>query len=504
MKNLFSNRKKTPTVLQMEVTECGAAALGMILAYYGKYVPLEQLRSDCGVTRNGSKASLIVKAARSYGLEAKGFRALIDQLDNFAAPMILFWNFTHFLVYEGHSRNKKHYYLNDPAVGPVTVDRETFEKSYTGVVLTFEPVENFTPSGTKFNIWKAIRPMLYGMKSTMGIIIWGGLLLVLPGVLIPGMMQFFVDQILPGKTGLLVPLLALFVATMLLQALLSYIVSYALHQGTLQLAINKTLGMLNYLFTLPAEFFSQRSSGDLQNRILLNSTAINSIFGTVLRARREDVGIFGRVDMQVDISRDILEADRLYDQAKRILGITDSFQGQRDATASSGVAKQLQIQQANGRLDSKRRMKNAAYADIDRTMFEFYLAYADEPRPATYMDVYGRRQNVAFNRYDFLERDEAGNYYYNDSYLFSADGTIDIEGDRETLWKETTANYQAGTYGDPALPQTRLIYWLNMERLHYPYAQENVERMQMEIERMTEPQQPQYANYGDYIRGGVQ
>lgn len=230
----------------------------------------------------------------------------------------------------------------------------------------------------------------------------------------------------------------------------------------------------------------------------------NSVFGTVLRARREDYNLFGRVDMQVDISRDILEADRLYDQAKRILGITDSFQGQRDATAASGFAKQLQIQQANGRLDSKRRMKNAAYADIDRIMFEFYLAYADEPRPATYMDVLGRRQNVAFNRYDFLERDEAGNYYYNDSYLFSADGTIDIEGDRETLWKENTANYQAGTYGDPTLPQTRLIYWLNMERLHYPYAQENVERIQMEIERMMAAQQPQYANYGDYIRGGVQ
>ena len=117
MKNLFSNRKKTPTVLQMEVTECGAASLGMILAYYGKYIPLEQLRSDCGVSRNGSKASLIVKAAKSYGLNAKGFRVLTDQLDSFDAPMILFWNFNHFLVYEGHSSNKKYYYLNAPAAG---------------------------------------------------------------------------------------------------------------------------------------------------------------------------------------------------------------------------------------------------------------------------------------------------------------------------------------------------------------------------------------------------
>ena len=281
MKNLFSNRKKTPTVLQMEVTECGAASLGMILAYYEKYVPLEQLRSDCGVSRNGSKASLIVKAAQSYGLEAKGFRVLTDQLDNFDAPMILFWNFNHFLVYEGHSRNKKYYYLNDPATGPLTVDRETFEKSYTGVALTFAPGKDFKKSGSKFSIWSALRPMLRGMKNTMSVIIWGGILLVLPGILIPGMMQFFVDQILPGKSGLLVPLLALFVITMLLQAILSYIVAYTLNRGKLQLAVNKTLGMLNYLFTLPSEFFSQRSSGDLQNRVQLNSTVVNSIFGTV-------------------------------------------------------------------------------------------------------------------------------------------------------------------------------------------------------------------------------
>ncbi len=281
MKNLFSNRKKTPTVLQMEVTECGAASLGMILAYYGKYVPLEQLRSDCGVSRNGSKASLIVKAAQSYGLEAKGFRVLTDQLDNFDAPMILFWNFNHFLVYEGRSRNKKYYYLNDPATDSLTVDRETFERSYTGVALTSSPGDNFKKGGSKFSILQALRPMLRGMKDTMGIIIWGGLLLVLPGILIPGMMQFFVDQVLPGKTGLLIPLLGLFVITLLLQALLNGIVSYALNRGKLQQAVNKTLGMLNYLFTLPTEFFSLRSSGDLQSRVLLNSTVANSAFGTI-------------------------------------------------------------------------------------------------------------------------------------------------------------------------------------------------------------------------------
>lgn len=281
MKNLFSNRKKTPTILQMEVTECGAASLGMILAYYGKYVPLEQLRSDCGVSRNGSKASLIIKAAMSYGMEAKGFRVLTDQLDKFNCPMIIFWNFEHFLVYEGHSRNKKFYYLNDPAVGPVVVDRETFENSYTGIAMTFEPGENFKKSGKKFSVWAALKPMLQGMKSTMGVIIWGGLLLVLPGMLIPGMMQFFVDQILPGKTEYLVPLLVLFLLTIVLQSVLNALVSFALMRGKLQLAVNRTLEMLNYLFTLPSEFFSQRSNGDLQNRVSLNSSVANTAFGIV-------------------------------------------------------------------------------------------------------------------------------------------------------------------------------------------------------------------------------
>lgn len=281
MKNIFSTRKKTPTILQMEVTECGAASLGMILAYYGKFVPLEKLRNDCGVSRNGSNAGMILRAARFYGLEAKGFRALTDSLDQFDAPMILFWNFQHFVVYEGHSLNKKYYYLNDPAVGPLTVDRETFENSYTGVALTFKPGPEFVKSGKPFGIFSTLRPMLQGMKSTMGIIVWGGLLLVIPGILIPGLMQVFVDQILPGKSQWLIPLLCLFVVTILLQMLLNALVSKALMRGNLQLAVNKTLEMLDHLFKLPSEFFKQRSVGDLQSRVMLNSSVANMAFGTV-------------------------------------------------------------------------------------------------------------------------------------------------------------------------------------------------------------------------------
>lgn len=209
----------------------------------------------------------------------------------------------------------------------------------------------------------------------------------------------------------------------------------------------------------------------------------NSIFKKVFKANQANYKLFGRVDLQVDISRDVQQSERLYDQAKRMLGITDSYQGQYDSSAQSGKAKQIQVAQAAGRLDSKRQMKNAAYAEIDQIIFQYYLAYADEPRPATYIDAQGRRQNYMFNRYDFIERDAAGEYYYNDEYLFSADSTIDVEKSRETLWQENRANFQQGAYGDPSLPQTQLIFWQNQEMAHYPWAHDNVERIKAEIER---------------------
>ncbi len=227
-----------------------------------------------------------------------------------------------------------------------------------------------------------------------------------------------------------------------------------------------------------------------------NGELDNSIFKKVFKCNQGTQKLFGRLDLQVDISRDIVQSDRLYDQAKRILGISDSYQGQYDASAQSGKAKQIQVQQSAGRLDSKRKMKNAAYAEIDQIIFQYYLAYADEPRPVTFKDAQGRRQNIYFNRYDFIERDEAGEYYYNDEYLFSTDATIDVEKSRELLWQENRANFQQGAYGDPKLPQTLLIFWQNMEKAHYPWAHDNVERIKEEIAR-----QQEIAQYQAQIQG---
>ena len=222
-----------------------------------------------------------------------------------------------------------------------------------------------------------------------------------------------------------------------------------------------------------------------------NGELDNSLFKKVFRANQANAKLYGRIDLQVDISRDIAEAERLYDQAKRILGITDSYQGQYDSSAQSGKAKQIQVQQAAGRLDSKRQMKNAAYAEIDQIIFQYYLAYADEPRPAAYTDAQGKTQNCMFNRYDFLERDDAGEWYYNDEYLFSADASIDVDKQRETLWQENRQNFQAGAYGNPQDLETLLIFWQNMERTHYPFAHDNVERIKMTIEKQQLMQQMQ-------------
>ena len=185
---------------------------------------------------------------------------------------------------------------------------------------------------------------------------------------------------------------------------------------------------------------------------------------------------FGVIDMMPNLSGEQMQSDRYYEHAKKTLGITASFQGQEDTTAKSGIAKQAQIAQAAGRLASKRVMKNAAYADIDRILFELHLAYADEPRPLVFKDAFGRTQNSAFNRYDFLRYDEdTHEWYYEDRFMFSADKNGAVDTQREVLWQLNLQNLQAGVYGDPTQPATLLRYWQMQEMAHYPHARENVE-----------------------------
>ena len=218
-----------------------------------------------------------------------------------------------------------------------------------------------------------------------------------------------------------------------------------------------------------------------------------TLYENVIKVGQNNYKLFNRIDLQVSVRQDMEQAERIYQHAKRILGITDSYQGQADNTAQSGKAKQIQVAQAAGRLDSKRRMKNAAYAEIDEIIFQYFLAYADEPRVISYIDATGRLQNAQFNRYDFIERDENGEYYYNAQYLCGTDATGDVEQSRETIWQENRLNFQNGCYGSPQDIQTLLIFWQQMEKHHYPDARDMVERIRGIIEAQQQQMQEQLA-----------
>ena len=203
----------------------------------------------------------------------------------------------------------------------------------------------------------------------------------------------------------------------------------------------------------------------------------NSIFGELIRMRPgESLENYGKIDTTPDISQDIAEADRLYDHAKRVLGISDALQGtDRTTQAESGYARQLKIARASSRLETKKRMKYHAYSRLYRIIFEHYLAFADEPRRLTYKDTYGDVREESFNRHDFIECDESGRYYYSDSYLFSVDLNSGSEYTREALWERNLSNLESGTLGDKSDPHTLLRYWQCQERACYPFAKENVE-----------------------------
>lgn len=178
------------------------------------------------------------------------------------------------------------------------------------------------------------------------------------------------------------------------------------------------------------------------------------------------------LNIQPDISRDMEYQERVYEAARQTVGITDSYQGRYDPTATSGKAKQIAAEQSAGRLEGKRVMKRAAYAEVFEIMFRFLLAYADTGVTVKAGQTETGNEYRTFNRYDFLEKDDAGEYYWNDEFLFSVDSSTLPAGNRELMWKEAKENFSNGAYGNPSEDSARLLYWTELERLHYPHAKE--------------------------------
>lgn len=198
-------------------------------------------------------------------------------------------------------------------------------------------------------------------------------------------------------------------------------------------------------------------------------------------------------DFSGNLQYELTYLAQVYEEARQILGITDSFQGRRDATATSGKAKEFSAAQAAGRLESKRVMKNAAYAELFELMFKFWLAYSDEPRPITYKDFEGKTRYEEFNRYDFLEQDEDGNYWWNDQFLFSCDTSAPLASNREAMWQETRMNLQTGAFGDPSRTETLILFWAKMEELHYPGAATTKDFLEERLRKEQEAAQAQQA-----------
>jgi NHLM bacteriocin system ABC transporter peptidase/ATP-binding protein len=262
-------RVRTPTVLQMEMMECGAAALGSVLAWHGRRVPLEELRIACGVSRDGSKAGNVVRAARRYGLEAVGMRREVDEVLAGVFPVIVFWNFNHFVVVEGVSRTKV--YLNDPAAGPRTVSREEFADSFTGVSLEFKKGPDFKRGGASQGILPKLTERLKGLQAAIGFVAWISLLLVLPGMVVPGLTAAFVDNVLVQQfNGWLSPLLIGLGATFLLNVALRWLQGLALLRIELRMALEQSAQFAWHVLCLPIAFFSQRHTGDLVQRVDAN------------------------------------------------------------------------------------------------------------------------------------------------------------------------------------------------------------------------------------------
>ncbi|MEV6686457.1 NHLP family bacteriocin export ABC transporter peptidase/permease/ATPase subunit [Streptomyces sp. NPDC051130] len=271
---------RTPTVLQMEAVECGAAALAMVLGHHGRFVPLEELRIACGVSRDGSRAANLLRAARGYGLQAKGMQMDLAALAGVRPAAILFWEFNHYVVYDGMGRRfgRRGVYVNDPAKGRRFVPMDEFDTSFTGVVLTFEPGAGFRRSGRKPGVLGALPARLRGTSASMLAAVVSSLLLVAVGATVPALSRTYIDMFLIGEqTSLLAVLFASMAVALVLTAVLTWLQQANLLRGRI---ISSTLGsarFLRHLLRLPVTFYSQRNPADLVQRLQSNDAVAETL-----------------------------------------------------------------------------------------------------------------------------------------------------------------------------------------------------------------------------------
>lgn len=267
--------KKVPVVVQMETVECGAACLSMILAYYGKWLSLEQLRTDCGVSRDGSNARCIVQAARRHGLDAHGYRADISHLEHMA-PAIIHWNYNHFVIFKGFDGGLA--YINDPGIGSIAVSMEDFNRSYTGVAITASPTDQFKPQGHQTSILHYVRENIRGVSDAFIFTLIMGILTAFAGMLYPLFSQVFMDDIITGKNEeWTVPFFVGMGALVVFHFLLAFLDNVYGRRFSGSMSLKGNTRFLWHALNLPMEFFAQRYVGDIVQRQSLNETITTTL-----------------------------------------------------------------------------------------------------------------------------------------------------------------------------------------------------------------------------------
>ena len=262
---------RVPVVMQMESLECGAACLAMVMAYYDKWLPLERVRLDCGVSRDGSNAKNMLKAARSYGLEARGFRMELSAIrESGSFPCVIHWNFNHFVVLCGF--RGRYAFINDPARGSLKVTMEEFDRAFTGICLTFAPSDTFVPGGQRESVMAFARRRLTGAGGAVVLVTMMSVLGYLFALLNPAFARFFLDRLLTGENAeLLMPFIGLLLLVSFLQILAAVLQAVCSLRINGKMAVIGSSSFMWKLLHLPVEFFAQRTVGDIQTRHYANA-----------------------------------------------------------------------------------------------------------------------------------------------------------------------------------------------------------------------------------------
>ena len=276
---IATTRVKVPTILQMEATECGAASLSMILSHYKLWLPLEKLRQECGVNRDGSKASCVIRAARNRGCDANGYRWNADRLKELMEfPLIIHWEFNHFVVLEGIKGDTV--YLNDPAMGRRTVKWDEFRTSYTGVALRVVPNENFKPEGERYNIFKDVAIKLSRDKWAVLFILLLNLGMIIPGLASPVFTQVFLDDILAKKhTSWMFNFCLAMTVAWVVSGVMTWLQAVILTRWQKKLTLADSSSFFWHLLRLPMQFFNQRFAGEVASRVNFNESIAGVLSG---------------------------------------------------------------------------------------------------------------------------------------------------------------------------------------------------------------------------------